>query len=76
MSKLSKGKDKTEFAVGTSVIDDEIMNTPKIEKDTVNDDLETTNMSDCKETSNNNGDEDMHTECATEEEKKKYRVEN
>ena len=75
MSKLSKGKDKTEFAVGTSVIDDEIMNTPEVEKDTVNDDLETTNMSDCKETSNNNGDEDMHTECATEEEKK-YRVEN
>ena len=75
LSKLSKGKDKTEFAVGTSVIDDEIMNTPEVEKDTVNDDLETTNMSDCKETSNNNGDEDMHTECATEEEKK-YRVEN
>eukprot|EP00092_Neocalanus_flemingeri_P008454 GFUD01009110.1.p1 GENE.GFUD01009110.1~~GFUD01009110.1.p1 ORF type:complete len:2320 (+),score=595.04 GFUD01009110.1:230-7189(+) len=65
---ISKGKDKPEFTIGASVIDDEIMNTPEIETDIVNEDPESVKVSDCEETSNNNGEEQIRSEGATESE--------
>merc|ERR1711892_1374149 len=67
-SKQSKGKDKPEFTVGASVIDDEIMNTPEIDKEIVTEDLESVKVSDSDDTSTNNGEKPIQTECATESE--------